>query len=86
MNSKSMSLGVSLALAVSCAASAQSLITGPSSSATPYVRAVAGGPAVDVVSFLTVGDSVNMRADGVTPIASREFPMAWARMTTETAR
>lgn len=74
MNSKSMSLGVSLALAVSCAASAQSLITGPSSSATPYVRAVAGGAAVDVVSFLTVGDSVNMRADGVTPYRFAGIP------------
>jgi len=74
MNSKSMSLGVSLTLAVSCAASAQSLITGPSSSATPYVRAVAGGPAVDVVSFLTVGDSVNMRADGVTPYRFAGIP------------
>jgi hypothetical protein len=74
MNSKSMSLGVSLALAVSCAASAQSLITSPSSSATPYIRAVAGGPAVDVVSFLTVGDSVNMRADGVTPYRFAGIP------------
>lgn len=67
MNSKTMSLGVSLALAVSCAASAQSLITGPSSSANPYIRAVSGGPAVDIMSLLTVGDSVNFRADGVTP-------------------
>ena len=74
MNSKSMSLGVSLALAVSCAASAQSLIVGPSSSATPYVRAPAGGPAVDVVSILTVGDSVNMRADGVTPYPFAGIP------------
>ncbi len=74
MNSKSMSLGVSLALAVSCAASAQSLITGPSSSATPYVRAVAGAPAVDIMSFLTVGDSVNMRADGVTPYRFAGIP------------
>ena len=74
MNSKSMSLGVSLALAVSCAASAQSLIVGPTSSATPYVRAAAGGPAVDVVSFLTVGDSVNMRADGVTPYPFAGIP------------
>ena len=74
MNSKSMSLGVSLALAVSCAASAQSVATSPSSSATPYVRAAAGGPAVDVVSFLTVGDSVNMRADGVTPYPFAGIP------------
>ena len=74
MNSKSMSLGVSLALAVSCAASAQLVATSPSSSATPYVRAAAGGPAVDVVSFLTVGDSVNMRADGVTPYPFAGIP------------
>ena len=74
MNSKSMSLGVSLALAVSCAASAQLVATSPSSSATPYVRAAAGGPAVDVVSFLTVGDSVNMRADGVTPYRFAGIP------------
>ncbi len=74
MNSKTMSLGVSLALAVSCAASAQSILTGPSSSATPYVRAVAGGPAVDIMSFLTIGDSVNFRADGVTPYKLAGIP------------
>lgn len=65
---------VGLALTVAAAASAQALITGPSSSATPYVRAVSGGPAIDIVSLLTVGDSVNLRADGVTPYRFAGIP------------
>ena len=44
-------------------AHAQRVATGPSSSATPYVRPFAGYPA-DVYSVLTVGDSVNARPDG----------------------
>src|SRR5918996_171573 len=40
-------------------------ISGPSSSATPYmVRSV---PGVVTKSILTVGDSVNLKPDGVTP-------------------
>ncbi|MCX5664145.1 MAG: hypothetical protein NTY97_05530 [Planctomycetota bacterium] len=44
------------------------------SSATPYVRPVAGGVVVSVVSFLTVGDSVNFLADGVTPYRMAGIP------------
>ena len=40
-------------------------ITGPSSSASPYV--IASQPGVDVTSIITVGDSVNFKPDGVTP-------------------
>ena len=65
---------VGTVLALAAAASAQSLITGPSSSATPYVRAVTGGPALDIVSILTVGDSVNLRADGITPYRFAGIP------------
>lgn len=46
----------------------------PSSSATPYVRPVAGGAALSVVSILTIGDSVNFRADGVTPYRMAGIP------------
>lgn len=46
----------------------------PTSSATPYVRPVAGGSVVSVVSFMTVGDSVNFRADGVTPYRMAGIP------------
>ena len=46
----------------------------PTSSATPYVRPVAGGAALSVVSILTVGDSVNFRADGVTPYRMAGIP------------
>lgn len=42
-----------------------SAVTGPSSSASPYV--VPTLPGVDVTSILTVGDSVNLKPDGVTP-------------------
>ena len=61
-----LSLRCAFVALVSSTANAQLLSTSPTSSATPYVRPVSG-VAVDVVSFLTVGDSVNMRADGVTP-------------------
>ena len=46
----------------------------PTSSATPYVRPVAGGGVLSVVSFMTVGDSVNLRADGVTPYRMAGIP------------
>src|SRR5690348_13057494 len=39
--------------------------TGPSSSQSPYLLPTA--PGVGVVSLLTVGDSVNLKPDGVTP-------------------
>ena len=47
----------SAALGLACAAGAQ-MVTGPSSSADPYVRPVTGGPYVKVVSILTVGDVI----------------------------
>ncbi len=40
-------------------------VQGPSSSQTPYL--VASAPGVIVKSILTVGDSVNLKPDGVTP-------------------
>jgi hypothetical protein len=46
----------------------------PTSSATPYVRPVAGGAVLNVVSFLTVGDSVNFGADGVTSYRMAGIP------------
>lgn len=67
MNHCVITLGGSLAIALACGVSAQSVSQSPTSSASPYVRPLQGGPAVDVVSFLTVGDSVNLGADGVTP-------------------
>ena len=55
--------GATAALAVTLAASAQSVVTGPSSSATPYCRPFNGFP-VDVYSVLTVGDTVNNTPSG----------------------
>src|SRR5262245_50958947 len=40
-------------------------ITGPSSSQTPYLEPLK--PGVVAVSVMTVGDSVNVKPDGVTP-------------------
>ena len=68
-----LSLRCAFVALVSSTANAQLLSTSPTSSATPYVRPVSG-VAVDVVSFLTVGDSVNMRADGVTPYPFAGIP------------
>ena len=65
-----LSLRCAFVALVSSTANAQLLSTSPTSSATPYVRPVSG-VAVDVVSFLTVGDSVNMRTDGVPPLSLR---------------
>jgi len=39
--------------------------SGPSSSESPYV--IRGEPGVVIKSILTVGDSVNLKPDGVTP-------------------
>jgi hypothetical protein len=58
MSRSIITLASSVALATTVAAAAQSVITGPSSSATPYVRPFNGYP-VDVYSILTVGDTVN---------------------------
>jgi hypothetical protein len=68
-----LSLRCAFVALVSSTANAQLLSTSPTSSATPYVHPVSG-VAVDVVSFLTVGDSVNMRADGVTPYPFAGIP------------
>lgn len=55
-----ISLAIVPALAATLVASAQvpSVRTGPSSSATPYALPVAGSPVLDVVSLLTVGDTI----------------------------
>lgn len=66
MSHSIISIASLTALAVTVAASAQSVITGPSSSATPYVRAHNGYP-VDIHSIITVGDFVNLKPDGVSP-------------------
>ena len=66
MSRTTISIASSIALAITVASSAQSLVTGPSSSATPYVRAHNGYP-VDIHSILTVGDFVNFKPDGISP-------------------
>jgi hypothetical protein len=55
-----ISLAIVPALAATAVASAQvpSVRTGPSSSATPYVKPIAGSPVTDLVSILTVGDTI----------------------------
>ena len=75
LSSPSVTLSLSCAVValVSSTGHAQMMSTSPTSSATPYVRPVSG-TAVDVVSFLTVGDSVNLRADGVTPYRFAGIP------------
>ena len=57
---QSISLAVIPALAATFVASADSVSvrTGPSSSATPYVVPVLGSPVTDIVSLLTVGDTI----------------------------
>ena len=54
-----------LAVAITLANAAQAQIQGPSSSATPYVTTSL--PGVTVTSILTVGDSVNLKPDNITP-------------------
>ena len=75
LSSPSVTLSLSCAVValVSSTGHAQLASSSPTSSATPYVRPVTG-VAVDVISFLTVGDSVNMRADGVTPYPFAGIP------------
>jgi hypothetical protein len=54
-----LAIGASAVLAVAASATAQTSVrTGPNSSATPYVRPVTGSPVRDLVSILTVGDSI----------------------------
>jgi hypothetical protein len=62
---------LALAAAFPAAACANSL-TGPSSSQSPYV--VRSQPGVVTVSLLTVGDAVNFKADGVTPLRMVGIP------------
>ena len=52
-------------LAAPAANAVPGTVTGPSSSASPYV--VPSVPGVVTTSILTVGDSVNPKPDGVTP-------------------
>ncbi len=56
---------LTLAVAITLANAAHAQITGPSSSASPYVTSSI--PGVTVTSILTVGDSVNLKPDGITP-------------------
>jgi hypothetical protein len=58
-------IAVSAAFAMIAAQSHADTFTGPSSSASPYIVNV--HPGVDIVSILTVGDSVNKKPDGVQP-------------------
>jgi len=67
-----LALAVGIALAAVAAPAPADTFTGPSSSATPYVVNV--HPNVDIVSILTVGDSVNTQPGGTTPHRMVGFP------------
>lgn len=56
---------VAAAAAVAIGTPAFAQVQGPSSSATPYVTSTS--PQWSVTSLLTVGDTVNLKPDGVTP-------------------
>ncbi|MEO8042046.1 MAG: hypothetical protein ABI646_05505 [Acidobacteriota bacterium] len=56
---------IALGAAASVPAQRRGATTGPSSSQSPYI--VRSVPGVVVKSILTVGDSVNLKPDGVTP-------------------
>jgi hypothetical protein len=59
MNRTTLSLGCAATLALASAATAGVVLrTGPSSSATPYVIPTTGSPVLEVVSILTVGDTI----------------------------
>ena len=60
-----LALAIGIALAAIAAQASADTFTGPSSSASPYVVNV--HPGVDIVSVLTVGDSVNTKPGGTTP-------------------
>lgn len=62
MPHKYLSLAISLAFSALSSATYADVIQGPSSSASPYLVPVA--PGVDIISLLTVGDSVNVKPDG----------------------
>ena len=52
-------IGASAVLAVAASATAQTSVrTGPNSSATPFVRPNTGSPVRDIVSIITVGDTI----------------------------
>jgi hypothetical protein len=63
--SKAIVTSVSLALAALDAAALAETIKGPTSSATPYIVNVP--PSVDVISLITVGDSVNDKPGSALP-------------------
>ena len=59
MNRTTLSLGCAATLALASAATAGVVLrTGPSSSATPYVIPTTGSPVLEIVSILTVGDTI----------------------------
>ncbi len=58
MNRISITAGACMAVAAAPFAMAEVLVTGPSSSATPYVVGVSGTPVRCVTSILTVGDAL----------------------------
>lgn len=59
-------------------------ITGPSSSQSPYL--LRAQPGVVTVSLLTVGDSVNLKPDGMTPYRMVGIPDGLGAYDTATAR
>lgn len=61
----SVALAAGIASAALAAVASAGTFTGPSSSASPYL--VNAHPGVDIVSILTVGDSVNAKPGGVAP-------------------
>jgi hypothetical protein len=79
-----LALGGLLAIgAAAVAVAAPGAQTGPSSSQSPYVAR--SQPGVVTNSILTTGDSVNLKADGVTHIGWSEYLTASAPSTTATA-
>src|SRR5262245_55740551 len=66
-NNHKRTLLVSMLAVLSCGAGAvlANNITGPSSSQSPYL--LRSQPGVVTVSLMSVGDSVNLKPDGVTP-------------------
>jgi hypothetical protein len=77
---------VMLVAALSCITDAvlANDITGPSSSQSPYL--LRAQPGVVTVSLLTVGDSVNLKPDGMTPYRMVGIPDGLGAYDTATAR
>ncbi|MCU0842965.1 MAG: hypothetical protein MUC79_14800, partial [Thiobacillaceae bacterium] len=64
-------LAVLVAAALAALASGAQAATGPSTSVAPYQIGLNGW---SVTSILTVGDSVNLKPDGVTPYRMTGLP------------